>query len=81
MRQTKGSQTSSETDSKLGQTRRLQRGWKYYKLNWGRDYKVGEIDWKLGQRLQSGIEIINWCTIVYSRDVKTKPFLQIVTVL
>ena len=81
MGQTKGSQISSETDSKLGQTRRLQRGWKYYKLNWGRDYKVGEIDWKLGQRLQSGIEIINWCTIVYSRDVKTKPFLQIVTVL
>ena len=81
MGQTKGSQISLKTDCKLGQTRKLQRGWKYYKLNWGRDYKVAEIDWKLGQGLQSGIEIINWCTVVHSRDVTTKLFPQIVTVL
>ena len=81
MGQTKGSQISLEEECKLGKTRSLQSGWKCYKLNWGRDYKVGETDWILIEGLQSGIEIINWCTTVYSRDVKTKPFLQIITVL
>ena len=42
---------------------------------------MGQIDWKLGQGLQSGIEVINWCTTLYNRDVKTKFFQQIVTAL